>query len=158
MNLTDRSERFWQKTIPVINNIWKIFTDSRSKFSFHCKTLKGREHGCFKMPFSIFYKHNFIYYCIVFIWFYLLYATSPILVLFVIAFYVLILNDLSVFLIIFNFMANFQKHLFTKFVLGEMTVVVSSYITWHVEPKEYILHFKNVVSYSFEYRYPESLD
>lgn len=55
-------------------------------------------------------------------------------------------------------MANFRKHLFTKFVLGEMTVVVSSYITLHVEPKEYMLHFKNVVSYSFEYRYPKSLD
>lgn len=43
-------------------------------------------------------------------------------------------------------MAEISKQLFIKFVLGEMPAVIPSYITFHVEPKEYMLHFKNVVS------------
>ncbi|CAK6444467.1 unnamed protein product [Pipistrellus nathusii] len=58
------------------------------------------------------------------------------------------LNAFSVFLVIYNFMAEISKQLFIKFILGEMTTVISSYIIFHVEPKEYMLHFKNV-SYSF---------
>lgn len=38
----------------------------------------------------------------------------------------------------------------------EMTAVISGCIIFHVEPKEYMLHFKNAASYSFEYSYLES--
>lgn len=39
-----------------------------------------------------------------------------------------------------------------RFVLRETTMVVSSYLIFHVEPKESMLHFKKAVSSSFEYR------
>lgn len=46
---------------------------------------------------------------------------------------------------VYHFMANFQKQLFSKFVLREMTILISSYIIFYVEPKECMLHFKNAV-------------
>lgn len=129
MNSTDRSERFWQKTMLVINNIWEIVTETRC-LNFNFIDIPSKEGKIFvlKCNFQFFYKQKFVCYCIVFIWFYLLSATSHVLVFFCNSILYTHFKDFSVFLIIYSFMANFQSSFSLNFQ-GEMTAIISSYVT-----------------------------